>query len=315
MAEVKEVRLYKNGDEKGITRLFKEVFGREMSIEEWHWKYREISPHKVYSSVAVNESDEIVAHYGGMPHRMVYQGKEVCGLAIGDIMVQQRFRSFKLFREIAAMVPEEAVKDGIILGYGFPNTRAMALPAKLGLYEKVEDVLEANKEVRFNNNTYRFFYKLFPLSFGDSRIDGLWESVKREFKLAVVRDGDYLRWRYQRHPFFRYELWGLKKRWSNELAGLAVLRSEAEKMLLVDFVCNTDMIGILFQKVENYSYACGMKNLSLWFSEYLRHTLDRLGFPVHTSCTCIPRTTHEETLTKDQIKGQFFYTMGDTDFL
>jgi len=139
------IRLYKAGDEMGIVKLFKEIFNREMTLEEWRWKYTGQGNKKVYSSIAINENNEIVAHYGGVPHRMIYHGKEVYGLSIGDVMVHPAFRGLKLFKKAAAMVPDEAAIDGFILGYGFPNERALQLPEKLGLYEKIEDVFEANK--------------------------------------------------------------------------------------------------------------------------------------------------------------------------
>jgi len=99
------VRLYQDGDEHGIVRLFREVFGREMTLDEWRWKYRGRGNRKVYSSVGVTDSGEIVAHYGGMPHRMTYHNREVYGLAIGDVIVHPKFRGFKLFKKAAEMVP------------------------------------------------------------------------------------------------------------------------------------------------------------------------------------------------------------------
>lgn len=311
---VPDIRLYQAGDEIGITKLFRDIFGREMTLDEWRWKYTGRENRKVYSSVAVNETGDIVAHYGGIPHRMIYQGREVYGLAIGDVMVHSSFRRTRLFKKVASLVPEEAVRDGIILGYGFPSERHMRLSEKLGLYEKIEDVFEADKEVKFTNNLRRLIYEFFPLDYDDSRIDALWESLKERIKLAVIRDGEYLRWRYQRHPFFKYELWGLKKRWSGRLEGLAVLRDDGERKLLIDFLSPVDSIDILFQEVENCSFRSGKKTLALWFPGYMRHRLAEEGFSIRPAATCVPRTTHERTLTKDQMKGQFFYTMGDTDF-
>ena len=315
MKEVEEIRLYREGDEIGITRLFYEVFGREMSLEEWRWKYTGRGNRKVYSAVAVNERDGIVAHYGGMPHRMIYQGREVYGLAIGDVMVHAKYRRPKLFKEVASLVPEEAVKDGIILGYGFPNDRALRLPEKLGLYEKIEDVCEANKEATFRNTPARYVYKLFPLRYDDSKIDDLWDEVKNSYVLSVVRSGDYLRWRYQRHPLFSYELWGLRKRWSSRLCGLAVLRREDERgrVLIVDFVCPAHEMDALFQKIENV--VCGKKRLTLWHPEHLKQKITQMGFSVGFAGTSVPRTTHKQTLRKNEMAGRFFYTMGDTDFL
>lgn len=309
------VRLYKAGDENGITKLFREIFGREMTLEEWKWKYLSDGNNKVYSSVAVTETGEIVAHYGGMVHQMVFNGKEIRGLSIGDIMVHPKYRGTKLFKKVAELVPEEAVTDGIMLGYGFPKERAMLLAEKLGLYEKIEDVYEAYKETRFNNNINRFIYKLFPISYDDPRIDSLWESVQSEIGLSVIRDRVYFNWRYKRHPFFKYELWGFKGRFSNRLLGIVILRRENEKILISDFVCKKDMLKPLLQKTENYASTCGFKTLSLWLPEYLSKEIGDLAFNIKLTGTCIPRTTHDKTLKKNEIKGKFFYTMGDTDFL
>lgn len=316
MGEVTEIRLYKPGDEIGITALFKEIFDREITLEEWRWKYIESYPKKVYSSVAVSGEMGIVGHYGGVCLPLIYRGRPAYGLSICDVMIHPSFRGIKILRRLSSLVPSEAAKDGIIMGYGFPNKNTLMKPAlSLGIYEHVEDVLEGNKEAKFHNDPIRYAFKFFPLDYSDIRIDRLWEECKADLSLAVVRDRDYLRWRYQRHPFFQYELWGLKKRWGHKLLGLTVLRREAERILVIDFLCMSDMMEILFHKIENYSFVCGKKSLTLWFPDYLQNILACLGFSIKPSCTSIPRTTHEKALTKNEMAGIFFYTMGDTDFL
>src|SRR3990172_287579 len=202
MSDIKEIRLCRPGDEIGITRLFKDIFGREMSLKEWQWKYPGYTNKRFYSSFAVNDSDEIFARYGGMTPRMIYNNREMTALSIGDVMVHPKYRSLKLFKKMAVLKPDEASKDGIIFGYGFPTERAFLLPLKLKLYDKLEDVAEATKPVGFHNNANRLMFKLFPLGFDDDRIDALWESVSRELTLAVIRDRAYLAWRYQAPPLF-----------------------------------------------------------------------------------------------------------------
>ncbi len=309
------IRLYRNGDEHGIIKLFKEIFGREMSLEEWRWKYTGKDFLKVYCSLAVNENNEVIAHYGGMPQYMVHKGKEIYGMAIGDVMVHPKYRGTKLFKKISELLPVISAQDGFILGYGFPNERAMKLPEKLGIYEKVEDVYESTKEVRFASNHLRFIYKLFPLSYDDNRIDILWGTLKDSIKISLIRDRKYLRWRYQKHPLFNYELWGIKKRWQQELSGFAVIRKDGENLLLIDFLCPIGQLAALVQKIENYAASSGFKKLKLWHPGYLNEKLEQLGFNVSKSGTCIPRTTHPEWLTKAEVEGKFFYTMGDTDFM
>ncbi|MFI5294180.1 MAG: GNAT family N-acetyltransferase [Thermodesulfovibrionales bacterium] len=315
MTQSPDVRLYRPGDEVGIRGLFKEVFGREMSLEEWMWKYTGEGERSVYSSVAENVSGEIIGHYGCMVQRAIHRGRKIYGISIGDVMTHPKCRGIRLFRELATIGPTEAVRNGIVLGYGFPNERAFRLPEKLGLYEKVEDVFEAGKDVQSHNNLNRYTYRFFPLRYEDSRIDTLWEQLKGRIHLAVIRDREYLRWRYQRHPYFSYEFWGLKKRWGLQLAGLAVMRKDNERMLLMDFVCPLDLLGPFFQKIENYLYSTGIKKLVFWLPEYLRERVAREGFSLYPAGISIPRSTIEGYLAKEEMKGRFFYTMGDTDFL
>jgi GNAT superfamily N-acetyltransferase len=315
MTQSPEVRLYRPGDEAGIRGLFKEVFGREMSFEEWVWKYSGAKSERVWSSVAVTETNEVVAHYGGMPKRMIFNGREIKGIAIGDVMVHPKYRGLNVFRKVVALLPQETEKHGFVLGYGFPNERALRLPEKLGLYEKVEDVSEACKEVQFYRNLPRYAYRFFPLQYDDRRIDRLWEKVKGGIHLAVIRDREYLSERYQRHPLYTYELWGLRRRWEMRLSGIAILRREKERMLLIDFVCPLDLLGPFFQKIENYVYTTGIKRLVFWFPDYLRERVASGGFSIYPSGTSIPRTNREKWLTKAEIEGKFFYAMGDTDFM
>lgn len=308
------VRLYKQGDEHGIVKLFKEIFGREMSLAEWQWKYV-IGKPRVYASLAVDSDGTIIAHYGGMPQYMINSGKAMFGMAIGDVMVHPSFRGTKLFKKIAELLPDASAPDGFMLGYGFPTERAMRLPEILGVYEKVEDVWESVKEAKKINNGVRLIYKLFQLNFDDERIDTLWDSLKDRFNLSVIRNRTYLQRRYNENPLFTYELWGIRRRWQQKLTGLVVVRRDGEDLLLIDFLCPLQQLEALFQKIENYAIVSGCKRLRLWHPEYLSNRLTQIGFTVGKSGTCIPRTTHPAWLKKDEIKGRFFYTMGDTDFL
>src|SRR4030042_5460354 len=168
---------------------------------------------------------------------MIYKGNPAGGLVICDVMIHPKFRGLKTVKELSYLPPPEGLKDGLILGYGFPNRETLLKPAlSLRIYEKVEDVLEAYKKVAFHNDVTRYKYKLFHLDYSDIMIDHLWESCKNNFTLAVVRDMKYLTWRYKNHPVFSYELLGLKKRMGNQLVAIAVLKKEDDRALIMDFV-------------------------------------------------------------------------------
>jgi len=310
------IRMYKEGDEYGIVKLFKEIFGREMSLNEWRWKYIESYPKKIYSSVAVHEELGIVGHYGCVCLPILHESRLTRGLAICDVMINPKFRGIRTLRDLSGIPPSEAVKDGIRLGYGFPNKDTLMRPAlNLGIYENIEEVIEACKEPAFHKGPVRYGFKLFPLDYTDNRIDRLWESAADNLKLAVVRDSQYLSWRYKRNPLFDYQLWGLKKRLGEELLGLAVLKKEMRRTLIMDFFFKDNLFKPLLVKLENHIHSTGTEEVKLWIPPSMEKIFSDSGFSTAPSGISIPRTTHENTLTKDDIKGRFFYTMGDTDFL
>jgi hypothetical protein len=316
MAEFSCVRLYRPGDESAITELFQEVFAREMSLKEWRWKYVESHPSKVYASVAEDNQGNIVGHYGGVYVRMVHNGQPARGLAICDVMIHPAYRSIRALKSLSSLIPPAAVQDGIMTGYGFPNLNTLFRPAiRLGIYEKVEDVLEGTKETEFHRGPDRYRYRFAPLDYSDERIDTLWDTCKKGLSLSVVRDRKYLVWRYKNHPLFNYELWGMKRRFGARLLGIVVLRREENRVLLIDLLSPETMITPLFHKLENYAFSIGKKAVTLWFPPFLKDKITALGFSTGAAPTVIPRTTYENALKKEDMKNRFFYTMGDTDFL
>lgn len=310
------VRLYQEGDEYGIVKLFKEVFGREMTLDEWRWKYKNHRNNTVYAAVAEDALYGIVGHYGGVPLRMLHNGMEIKGLSICDVMISKGFRGLKTFRAITHKMEDILYDARFSMVYGFPNENTLLRPGeKLGLFERVEDVYSLTKQTMFNNNIKRLLYRIFPLEFEDKRIDILWNEAKRGLPLAVIRDRDYLTWRYKKNPLFSYELWGLRKRWDNNLLGLAVIKRESDRMLLMDLVFMDNYLIPLIQKLENLAFTAGARTLSLWLPCRYHTPLQKIGFNVAPAGTTIPRTTHTGFLKKSDIEGNFFYTMGDTDFL
>ncbi len=311
------IRMFQDGDEHGITTLFKEVFGREMTLDEWNWKYRGQGNLRVCSAVIELLGEGIVGHYGGIPFRMTRDGVKIKGISACDVMVRKKFRSFARLKKIHTLFVDELYKDSFIMFYGFPNERNLLLPSeKLQLYERIETVYDVVKNTAFNNNMSRFIYKLFPMSFDDERINRLWNETGHEFRLSIIRDRAYLKWRYEKNPLFRYELWGLRKRWSKKLDGLAVVRGDgSEKLFIMDMVFSKKVFLPLLSKVENLACSLGIAKLSFWVPQRFHQLLLENQFSLVPFGATLPRSTHPLTIRKEEIAEKFFYTMGDTDFL
>ena len=312
-----DYRPYQEGDEDAIRALFSEVFGREMSPQEWRWKYPERGAGKVYAVVGVAEDGTLAGHYGGTPFDMVYHGKIIRGMLLGDVMIRPRYRGIRTFRRLTHAMEEFMYREGLLMVYGFPNEQTLMLPSeKLGLYDRVEDVFDFWKDAVLLSSSDRLKYKLFPMDFGDAATDLLWRRIENEMGLAIVRNREFLQWRYERHPFYRYELWGMRRRWERSLLGAAVIRREPpDTLLIIDVLCPRRYLGALLSKTENMAAASGAKKVRLWLPSFLHHVAARRGFQRGACVTTIPCTTRPGFLTAKEIRDVFFYTMGDTDFL
>ncbi len=311
------VRFYRPGDEEGITALFKDIFGREMSLGEWRWKYKRPGKDAVYASIAEDVDGGIIGHYGAIPQRMLHCGKEITGASIGDVMISPKFRGLKNFKALTHKIEDILYEAHFLMVYGFPTEKTLMRPAEaVGIFTRVEEVLEAWKVASFHNNGRGFLCKLFPMRFEDTRIDALWNASKKEITLAVIRDREYLQWRYRDHPLLPYELWGLRRRAGSQLLGLAVIkRATPDRFMVMDVVFRKGFLPALIEKVENLAFRSGAKTLHLWLPQPYLTILREIGFGIRLSGTTIPCTTHPGFLHKDDIRGRFFYTMGDTDFL
>jgi hypothetical protein len=310
------VRPYREGDEQGIVRLFREVFGREMPLEEWMWKYRGQGNEEVFSAVAVDGDDRIVGHYGGVPVRCLFRGGQVRCLTSCDVMIQRSRRGFWALKRLIAGFVGGAMDNGFVTTHGFPTEETLMLPAeKLGIMERLARVYDARKKAVFHNNPTRLLYRLSPMECGDRGIDRLWETVRGSFDFIAVRDPAFYAWRFRDNPLHSYRLWGLRKRWSRNLEGIVVTKEDAsEELSVMDILCRPDILLPLLQKTENLASAAGKKSLLLWMPERFHGLLKELGYELSYRCV-LAQPVGKTFLPQSVIRSTFYFTMGDTDYL
>ena len=310
-------RTYREGDEHGIIRLRKEVTGKDMSLKEWYWKFKGQGNEKVFSIVMEETTHGIIGHWGGIPLKMLHDGREMTGVAGCNVMIHPKFRSFVRFKKLHNLFVQEFAKDSVTFIYGFPTEKTFMLPAeKLGLWERIEDINESVKDVRFHSRPVRFLFKFLPIDFNDGRIDTLWNDVKYQFDLSIIKDAAYLNWRYEKNPRFKYEIWGLWKRWyGNLIAFVVIKREESENFIIMDMVFRKGMLPVLLSKVEDLAYSMSKSSLRLFMPQRFTSFLKERGFSSRLTGGVIARANDPRLLKKDEIEEKFFYTMGDTDYI
>jgi len=160
MTQLWTVRIYKQGDERGILELMK-LSGIERTIEHWVWEYKN-NPFGHLIGVA-EHNGQIVGQMALIPTYMKIGDKATMGSQAVDLVVHPKFRRQGMFLAIGKMITKEAGKEGIDITYGFPNEPAHSGHLKYGWFDvckvpllvkpfnmnKIVNIFERYKKLRF----------------------------------------------------------------------------------------------------------------------------------------------------------------------
>ncbi|MGO9614116.1 MAG: GNAT family N-acetyltransferase [Dissulfurispiraceae bacterium] len=305
------IRDYKTGDEEGITSLFRQVFGQDMTLTQWNWKYGASGKGKMYTKVAEDASKRIIAHVGGIPLRGIFQRSKMHFFQMTDVMVHPEVRGFLGRKNIFDVIMKRSFEDierefPNVFCYGFSGTRPFLIGKRLGIYDEVEQALDISTQLRrslFNP------YTVHIMHWHDDRLDSLWDGVSKDISLAVVRDKEYLCWRYDTNPFFTYGLLGFFL--FGKLKGWAVIKKSADETLLIDLLTEQQRCGNILKSLCNYLISIGEKKIRFWLPPSWRDTLK--GYSFQESGVIVTNVVWKLPLQASVVKDNFYYTMGDVD--
>jgi GNAT superfamily N-acetyltransferase len=233
-------RPYRPGDEREIQDLFRFVFGKEMGKTEserhWEWEFKE-NPSGPGEILLAVDQDRIVGHYAVIPQRFKVKGRRVMGTLSLDTMVHPDYQGQRIFTRLALALYDDIGGKGMPLTYGFPNKNSIhGIVNKLRWEEiAVLPVLQKtidSKRVISRVTGSRLAGRAGSLLMGSKRIKDRpppegegWRieeiaSFGREFDeifkrgaagmdVVLVRDSQYLDWRFIRKPENDYECFAI----------------------------------------------------------------------------------------------------------
>jgi len=315
-----KIRLYKKGDEQQITGLFQEVYGKNLTIEQWKWKYLGQGNLRVWAAVAENENQEIVAHYGGLPVRMFFRGRHIIGCQCVDAMVRKEYRAKEqgipqagsAFHKISNLLYETF---GTFF-YAFPGDVYYNWGRKTGHIEECIEVPEYRHDCssHMTHSAVRL-YSLKPIEWTDIRIDELWDRVKGNLGWAMIRDREFIAWRYKSNPFYQHRIYGLEKVFSRKLSGWVIVRENGDDLMVMDMVFEDGALEVLLRETIHIGRSMGKKQVRLWLPERYREKLLTLCFQQVDIRTWMPNFVAYKVAESAEIRENFYYTIGDADFL
>lgn len=195
--------------------LFNRVFDASASEACWRRKYFE-NPAGPAVAFAAREGPRLIGFYPLHPARFSIFGNETLIYQSADTMTDPAYRRKGVYSALREKAHEWLVAEGVPFTYGFPNVISLAANRRSG-FELVGRLTRWVKPLPFGegeplkralNSVYHgFFSALNPprnvkpaeeLDRFDERIDAVWARVKNDRRVAGVRSGAFLEWRYGR---------------------------------------------------------------------------------------------------------------------
>ncbi len=304
-----------------VAQLFQKAFGHPISRELWDWKYAQGRGQGVIAWAG----DQVVAHYGGITRKILYRGQPALGCQISDVMVDPTERAV-LTRKgpffLTAASQSEVSRGKHLIGYGFPNARAMKMAVRLKLYQQVGEVAE----IFWPPSQKRSL--LTRLLLRIRRIDkteehgldiiaaALWQSMSADLEDTIVgvRDSDWLRHRYLNHPQYDYHVLLLSSRLSGKPTGIFVLRQEGNRCELIDLLAPLAHFPKLIEAARAIAGLWGCEGLYGWISTSYAHNLTRCGGEQRELDVAIPTSIWTKDVDYKELQDRWWLMSGDTDF-
>lgn len=316
----------KSFDPAEIKDLFEASFGVDFDPKLWHWKYN------LGGGVCVVARAEpggtIVSHYGGAPRKINYFGKPSWALQSCDVMVlpemrRQYGRNSLFFKTAATFLErEEGNIADHLLGFGFPNQKAMNIALRLNLYEKTDDFIEVGFSLAAEPDP-DYIFEAVDIEEADhcQLIDGLWHSMSGQFEEGIIgiRDSAYVRYRYFDHPFAasgQYRAFLVKNTETSQVEAFVVLKNHDEGLLLMDMICDQEqflrMLDITNALVARESDSGSLK---FWITRGWQKRLQLPDSSVKELGIEIPCNSWNPGPSAETLYGAWWLTAGDMDFI
>lgn len=237
------IRPYQNGDEQGVLDLWRNSFGRDLDCSLWRWKYL-FNPWGRQIMLCLIEEKEAVVMFAGLPYKARYMDQECTVTHAVDNMSHPAYRGSisgkkGLFVQTAEVFFRKfAGPDRSAFVYGLPGERHFRLGSLLLGYRQLQGGI-AYMEAETNalvGKPKLFSGRIETVHAGHAVLDRLVRKLRSQYPFAVVRDGNFMHWRFAQHPLYNYEIWLHSSFWGKSPKGYAVLRVQQDQAVIVDML-------------------------------------------------------------------------------
>jgi hypothetical protein len=310
-----EIRAYKDTDGEKIRKLFYISFGRELSHNEWFWKYK-MSPWGSVAYVAVDH-DNLIAHYGAIRHVVYLEGDMLWAYQSCDVMTHPDFRGKMSGKKPLVMQAAEMfLKDNTMdFAFGFPNERNARLhEISLG-WSPYRKVALFRKQLRRSSEIQG---KPYVLKIGwdtvtPEDLDDLWKISNAKPSLSIVKDSRYLLWRYLENPSSYYTLITLKDIVQKKILGCAVVKFSGHEMNIFEIFVQDDAFSSFLIMLEAYALKMQSEIVNVWINPEERYSgyLVGLNYRIIEDIPLFVKIINESKISQTIFFSKYSYRIGD----
>ncbi|MBH2042943.1 MAG: GNAT family N-acetyltransferase [Comamonadaceae bacterium] len=304
-------------NDEELLELFQKVFGHDMPISQWRWKYTDASTR----GMLLRRGNMAVAFFGGMPRPVHGPSGALTAVQNGDVMVlpgeRGVFSRKGALYHVAAAFFEKMVgpSQPYAFAFGFPSGRHFKLGIKLGLYAAAGRMTALTWSAlppapqRWTTTSKLGTHGLHPL-------EPLWIEMRRSWPQHFIPVRDAARWmaRFACHPVHHYDLLVVRRRWTGRPLCAIALREHAGHVEWLDYVGSSKSASLAVAAVRRFAGERNNKPVMALFSETMASS-----FAIDTASSApsdiyIPVNARPAEESRPYI-GQLWLMGGDTDFL
>ncbi len=307
------IRPFRDGDQEPFRELFRECFGKEMSAEEWAWKYR--TSYLGTSSVVAEDKGRIIAHYGGLKMRFCWNGRTFDAYQGCDAMTHPEYQSRGIIVKTALGFYENNPDREFM--FGFPSERHATLSERWLGWAKhafISEMVKGLTGVSPRKLLWRVETGWNKIAAGEA--DALWESTKDSGNLSLEKKSSYIFWRYRDNPGRQYEVVLFRGFFRKDLRAYAVVAQQGDELRVLDLIASeSGQIKNILSCLERRAAAKRLKTIRLWMNRYGSGGRDliKAGYREEKGIPLALRTFEGSSLAPDFFFRHYNYSMGDYD--
>ncbi len=314
------ITTYTRGDEIKIISLFKEVFGRDMNLAFWEWRFLENPINKIMIRL-MWDGQKLVGHYAVSPV-MLSIGNNIAltGLSM-TTMTHPDYNGKGIFTNLAEELYQSEYKQNDLQAvWGFPNNNSHAGFIKNLRWVNLPVIptfsLETNRIMRHPPKSEEIkIIELFTIGH-----ESAYSLITSPYCVKTHKTVDYLNWRYFKNPYFKYTVFEFKheNNFFFSVVKLYATSNFENEIDIVEFIFpdNKEAIHDLIHHILAFYSEHKIVKVNIWLPlNDLRHlTLEKIGFKNDLPITYMGVRAFSPQFSEYLGKcGNWFFSMGDSD--